>query len=314
MSAHDVTAPRVTEQRAGEIFESTKRWGRWGPDDERGALNLLTTERVTRAASLVRTGELVPCGREFPVTPAPDNPFPAQHHMVIAGDVLNDHDDQACADYVGVFFHGMSVSHLDALCHWSIKRQIYNGYPASSVTSRGAQRNSLVAAFDGIVGRGVLLDIPRTLGIDWLNPGEAMGVDTLDAACADQDVTIEPGDILLVSTGRDARRSVHGAWDPDTVGLAGLHPECATWLLERDIAVLGCDGVSDPLPKNTHDFPFPLHVCCLVGMGVYMLDNLRLDRLARSCEAAGRWEFMFAVSPLQIVGGTGSPVNPVAIL
>jgi kynurenine formamidase len=306
----------VTEERAAAIFAGTRCWGRWGEADERGALNLLTPERVARAAALATSGRVVPCGRRLPVRPAPDNPTPAAHYMLAAGDVAalaRDTDLQGSSDFVGVAFHGMAVSHIDALCHIFVEGQMYNGVPATEVTSRGARRNAITAAGDGIVGRGVLLDIPRLRGVDWLEPGEAITPDDLGRACAAEGITPGSGDIVLISTGRDARRDRHGPWDPDAVGLAGLDAECVPWLAERDPAVLGSDGVSDVLPANPHRWPMPVHMCLLVGMGVHLLDNLKLDRLAEACAAEGRWEFLFAVGPLQIGGGTGSPVNPVAV-
>ncbi|MGH9273669.1 MAG: cyclase family protein [Acidimicrobiales bacterium] len=304
----------VTEERAGAIYDTCKQWGRWGADDQRGALNLLTQERVARALALARDGVVVSCGRELAVAPAVDNPLPAQHHMTLGGDVGARRSGlQASADFVGVAFHGMAVSHIDALCHVFVGGEMYNGFPASDVTSVGARRNSIAAGFDGIVGRGVLLDLPRLRGVDWLEPGDAIMPDELDAACAAQDVAVEAGDIVLVATGRDARRAEHGAWDPNAVGLAGLHAECIPWLSERDPSVLGCDGVSDVLPANPHAWAMPVHQCLLAGMGVHLLDNLHLGRLAASCAAQGRWEFLFVVAPLQIGGGTGSPVNPIAI-
>jgi kynurenine formamidase len=221
---------------------------------------------------------------------------------------------QVSLDFVGVSFHGMAVSHIDALCHVFVDGEMYNGYPAADVTSLGAKRNSIKAAFGGIVGRGVLLDIPRLRGVEWLEPGDAIAPAELDAACEAQRVMVETGDILLVSTGRDARRAAHGPWEPNTEGIAGLHPECIPWLIERDLSVLGSDGVSDVLPANHHRWPMPLHMCLLVGMGVHLLDNLQLGRLAAACAERARWQFQFVVSPLQIGGGTGSPVNPVAIL
>ncbi len=305
---------RIPEARCAELFAATKNWGRWGADDERGALNLLTPERVARATALVRSGAVVSCGRELPVRPAADNPTPALHHMVMAGDLARGPGLQASADFVGVSFHGMAVSHIDALCHVFVDGQMYNGFPASDVTSLGAKRNSIAAAFDGIVGRGVFLDIPRLRGVDWLAPGDAIAPDELDGACRAQSVATEPGDILLVGTGRDARRAEFGPWDPNDPGLAGLDPECIPWLHEHDLSVLGSDGVSDVLPANPHAWSIPVHQCLLVGMGVHLLDNLRLDRLATACAAEARWEFLFVVLPLQIGGGTGSPVNPVAML
>jgi kynurenine formamidase len=306
---------RVTVERGAELFEHAKQWGRWGADDQRGALNLLTPDRRARAAGLVCSGEVVSCGRELPVRSAVDNPTPAQHYMLAAGDVLRAGAPlQASADFVGVAFHGMAVSHIDALCHVFVDGQMYNGFPASDVTSLGARRNSIAAGFDGIVGRGVLLDIPRLRGVDWLEPADAIAPDELGAAAAAQGVESEPGDILLISTGRDARRAAHGPWSPDEPGLAGLDPECVVWLKDRDPAVLGSDGVSDVLPGNAHVWSMPIHQCLLVGMGVHLLDNLQLGRLAAACAAASRWEFLFVVAPLQIGGGTGSPVNPIAAL
>lgn len=309
-----MTSSRVAPERVAELFEATKAWGRWGDDDQRGALNLLTAERSARAASLVRDGTVVSCGRPLPVAPAVDNPTPAQHHMIVAGDALPSHGLQASADFVGVAFHGMAVAHLDALCHVFVDGRMWNGFPATDVTSLGARRNSVAAAAAGVAGRGVLVDLPRHRGVGWLEPGEAVAPAELEAACDAQGVEVGPGDILLVSTGRDARRAEHGAWDPGTPGLAGLHAECIGWLHGRDVAVLGSDGVSDPLPAEQHAWPMPLHMCLLVGMGVHLLDNLDLSRLATACAAAGRWEFLFTLAPLHIKGGTGSPVNPLAIL
>jgi kynurenine formamidase len=311
-----VGEPRVSEERAAAIFEATKQWGRWGDADERGALNLLTAERVSRAGALITDGEVVSCGRELAVAPAIDNPNPALHHMVVAGDVTSLGRGTGMGgslDFVGVAFHGMAVSHIDALCHVFVDKQMYNGYPATDVTSVGARRNSIAAAFGGIVGRGVLIDVPRLRGAPWLEPGDAITPDELDQACAAQRVGVEAGDIVLVSTGRDARREQHGAWDPNVTGLAGLDAECVPWLADRDLSVLGCDGVSDVLPTNQHTWPLPVHMCMLVGMGVHLLDNLHLRRLAAACAARQKWEFLFVVAPLQIGGGTGSPVNPLAI-
>jgi kynurenine formamidase len=306
---------RAGEARVAEIFAATKQWGRWGDDDQRGALNLLTPERAAAAAALVQSGQVVACGREVAVVPAADNPVPAQHHMIAAGDVGARRTGlQGTADFVGVAFHGMANSHIDALCHVFVEGQMYNGFPASDVTSVGARRNSIECAYDGIVGRGVLLDLPRHRGVEWLEPAEAVGPDELAAAAEGQGTTLEPGDIVLVSTGRDARRAQHGPWDPNTVGLAGLDAECIPWLADGSPAVLGSDGVSDVLPANDHRWPMPLHMCMLAGMGVHLLDNLQLGRLSAACASAGRWEFLFVVAPLQIRGGTGSPANPIAIL
>ncbi len=308
---------RVSASRMEEIFESVKNWGRWGSDDQRGALNLLTAERRAAAAALVSSGELVSCARELPVTPSVENPTPALHFMARAGDaccIEGTGGLEASMDFVGVAFHGMAVSHIDALCHVFVGGRMYNDRPASDVKSTGAEANSITVAQDGIVGRGVLLDIPRLRGVAFLEGDTSIQVEELIAAEESQRVQVGAGDILLIATGRDRRRESFGPWDPISDGLAGLHPECIPWLADRDIAVLGSDGVSDPLPNNAaQGWPIPVHQCTLVAMGVHLLDNLQLGRLAEACDRHDRWEFLLSVSPLRIEGGTGSPVNPLAL-
>jgi kynurenine formamidase len=307
----------MNERQMRELFESVKNWGRWGESDEAGALNLITADKRRAAAAEVQAGETVSCARELPVEPSVENQYPAMHMMIRGGDdcVVPGIGLEMTADFVGVAFHGMATSHVDALCHVFVNEQMYNGFPASDVKSTGATRGSIMAASDGIIGRGVLLDIPRLRGLPYLEPGSAITASELDAAATAQRVDVGEGDILLVATGRDARRQERGPWHPFTEGLAGLDPGCIPWLHERDVAVLGSDGVSDALPgSNPEGWPMPVHQCALAAMGVHLLDNLRLDRLAEACAVHRRWSFMFTVNPLRIEGGTGSPVNPVAIL
>ncbi|MFT7645891.1 MAG: kynurenine formamidase [Candidatus Poriferisodalaceae bacterium] len=306
-----------SNEKMAEMFEAAKSWGRWGPEDEAGALNLITAEMRVGAAAGVTVGESVSCARELPTIPSIENPHPALHMMVRGGDdcVIHGLGMESTSDFVGVAFHGMATSHIDALCHVFVGEQMYNGFPASDVKSTGAQRGSIMAARDGIVGRGVLLDIPRLRSVAHLDPGDAIMPEELEAAEAAQGVTVGQGDILLVGTGRDARRDLQGAWHPFKEGLAGLHPACIPWLRERDIAVLGCDGVSDALPgNNPSEWAMPIHQCVIVAMGVHLLDNLRLDRLADACAKHDKWSFLFNASPLRIEGGTGSPANPTALL
>jgi kynurenine formamidase len=310
-------AETLTPQALERTFESVKNWGRWGPQDERGALNFITPAARAAAAALVKDGEAVSCSLEFPVAPGPENPTPAQHHMVLGGDAPEGSGIphlEVSLDYIGIACHGMATSHIDALCHVFVKGRMYNGFPAGDVKSNGAERNSIMAARDGIVGRGVLLDVPRLRGVPWLEPREAIERGELEAAEKAQQLRVGEGDILLVATGRDARRAKLGPWNPNEVGLAGLHPNCIPFLHERRISVLGCDGISDPLPASAIEgWPIPVHQCCLAGMGVHLLDNLQLGRLAEACAARSRWEFLLAVAPLRVERATGSPVNPVAV-
>jgi kynurenine formamidase len=300
------------------VFEKVKNWGRWGAEDELGALRLITPAKRREAAACVVAGETVSCARELPVHPSPENPHPAMHMMIMAGDdcLMPGFGLESVGDFVGVAFPGMATSHIDALCHGLVDGRMYNGFSKDEVKSTGARRGSILTATgDGIVSRGVLLDVPRVLGVPWLEPGTMITVAQLERAEAAHGVRVSEGDILLVATGRDARRREHGPWSPMAVGLAGLHPECVPWLHERGVAVLGSDGVSDPIPGlGIEGWVMPVHQCGLAAMGLHLLDNLRLDRLGEACARHGRHAFQLTIAPLRVERGTGSPVNPIATL
>jgi kynurenine formamidase len=308
-------AQELTTKTLEQMFESVKNWGRWGDDDQRGALNLIGDKQRIEAARLVRDGSSVSCSQDLPTRSAPDNPQPALHMMIAAGDACTIPEVpglETTLDFVGVAYHGMAVSHIDALCHVFVEGKMYNGYPASDVRSTGALKNSIMAGRDGIMSRGVLLDIPRLRGVDWLELGTAIEPEELEAAEEAQGVRVGEGDILLVGTGRYERGVAQGRWAP-LEGMAGLHARCVPWLHERDVAVLGSDGISDAVPgPGVVGWPMPLHQCCLVAMGIHLLDNLRLDELAKACAERERWEFMLTIAPLPVARGTGSPVNPIA--
>jgi kynurenine formamidase len=306
----------LNAERIQEIFDQVKNWGRWGADDQRGALNYITPKTRARAAALIEDGETVSVALDLPVTPAPDNPHPALHMMVMAGDActLDEFGGlQQTADFIGISFHGMASSHIDALCHVLVDSRMYNGFPANDVLSTGAVRNSIMAAKDGIATRGVLLDIARLRGERWLEIGYAISVDELEAAEKSQGVRVEEGDVLIVATGRHERRAELGAWAP-TQGLAGLHPECIPWLHERKISVLGSDGISDALPGlGIKGWPVPVHQCGIAGIGLHLLDNLDTRALTTACAQRRRYAFFTVIAPLRVDKGTGSPINPIAI-
>ena len=209
---------------------------------------------------------------------------------------------------------GIGLTHIDALCHMFVGGQMFDGLDAELVTEHGAERNSIMAAADGVVGRGVLLDVPAARGAAFLDPGEYVAVADLEAAEAAQASEVRAGDLLIVSTGRDARRAAHGgALDPVHDGLAGLHPECLAWLRDRAVALLGSDGISDRLPAGPIDrWPFPIHQVAITGMGLMLVDNLRLDGALAACADHGRWEFLLTAAPVPVPGGTGFPLNPIA--
>ena len=290
-----------------------RNWGRWGDDDERGALNLITDEKRTQAVTLAREGLSVSCARPLPVTPSMENPHPVQHFMISGGDQVSADGGFAFAsDYIGIAPHGMATTHLDALCHIFYDGSIYNGYSKDEVRTDGAKKNAITAGAEGIVSRGVLLDIPAVRDAEFLEPGEHVTTAELEAAEARQGVRVEVGDILLVFTGRDRRKESRGPMAPFD-GLAGLDASCLPWLRERDVAVIGCDGVTDALPSGVDGWAMPLHSVAIANMGVHLIDNMHLERLVAACGERNRYEFLFVLAPLRLEGGTASPLNPLAI-
>jgi kynurenine formamidase len=209
--------------------------------------------------------------------------------------------------------HGDVDSHIDALCHVSYNGILYNGVPAGVVSSGGAAELSIEEARDGIVGRGVLLDIPRLRGVSWLEPGEHVSAAELAAAENSQQVRVGPGDLLFVRVGHRRRRDELGPWEVAR-SRAGLHPDTAGFLADRQVAALGCDSNSDTAPSVVDGVAFPVHVLTINALGLCLLDYLQFDDLVPVCEAVGRWSFLCVIAPLRLPGGTGSPVNPIAIL
>jgi kynurenine formamidase len=288
------------------LHHHLSNWGRWGADDQLGALNFITPEVTADAASGVHTGVTVSCARPLPTQAAPDNPNPVAHHMI--GTVTEGYG----ADYFAIAPHGYATSHIDALCHIFHDGKIYNGYPTDTVTAHGATKLGIHQLRSGIVTRGVLIDVPAVRGVDALAPGEPIFPEDLEAAERATGVSVRSGDALLVRTGRWRWRDQHGPWPVDE-GLAGLDASCLAWIYERQVALLGSDGVSDVLPSRVADVGMPVHTVALVAMGIHLLDNLDLEDLSGACAAQGRWDFLLTVAPLVLVGGTASPVNPIAV-
>jgi kynurenine formamidase len=308
----DYTIPSTAD--LDRMYEQLKSWARWGADDERGALNHLTPERRAAAARLVQSGVTASLAHDLGTEPSPENPHPVHHHMLASGDARDSNGIagyEAARDYVGLDIHGLSTTHVDALSHMFVRGQMFGGRPASDVRSDGARANTVMSMADGVVGRGVLLDVPRAVGIEYFDAGSVVTLADLEAAETAQHLECGPGDVLLVRWGRGPRRDAKGGFD----GFSGLHPECLPWIHEREIALLGSDGISDPMPfLGTPDWPFPVHQIGITAMGLHLIDNMALDGLAETCAREDRWEFLFTMAPLRIERGTGCPVNPIAVL
>jgi kynurenine formamidase len=302
----------MTEAEFRALYDQLRRQVRWGADDRRGALNQIGAAQIQAAAGEVKLGRTVSLAAPIEHQVSADNPDPAQHR-VLQAPAAGEPGLAFAADRIAMNVHGNVDSHIDALCHVSFDGHLYNGVPADVVTAAGAAELSIAVAAGGIAGRGVLLDVPRSRGVPWLEPGDNVTIDDLLAAEHDQRVRMGKGDILLVRVGHRRRRREQGPWDA-AAARAGLHPTVLPLLAQRQIAVLGSDGNNDTAPSRADGVEFPVHVLAINALGLHLMDYLQLDEVTGVCERAGRWSFMCVVAPLRLPTGTGSPVNPIAIL
>jgi kynurenine formamidase len=298
-----------------ELFKKVCNWGRWGPEDQLGTLHYVTPAHIVAAAALVRSGRSVSLAIPINKIAGPDNPRPAFHYMVQAYDSPSGVEPNFALDYLACEFHGDCHTHVDALCHIAYKGKLYNGKPTSVVTSRGATSMDITAYAHGIVGRGVLLDIPRLRGVKWLEPGEAVSPEEIEAAEKAQGVRLGEGDIFLFRTGHHRRRLELGSWDNtyDGEGKAGLHSSAMRLLSERKVAAFLPDGDGETVPSNVEGVAYPIHALQICAMGMAASDSLQFEELVKVCEEEHRWEFMVVAAPLRMPGGTGSLWNPIAI-
>jgi kynurenine formamidase len=295
------------------LYEQLRGQAQWGDGDRRGALNHITPARLLAAAGEVQIGRPVTLASPLAGSAA-DNPHPGARHMKhLPGESSDVAGLSFAADTLAMNVHGDVDSHIDALCHVSYQGTLYNGVEPGAVTSAGASVLSIDDAHDGIAGRGVLLDIPAVRGVRWLEPGDYVTAADLAAAQEAQQVSVGPGDLLFVRVGHRRRRAELGPWDV-AGSRAGLHPQAMEYLAERQVAALGSDGNSDTAPSLVDGVAFPVHVLAINAMGLHLVDYLQFDDLLPVCQAAGRWSFLCVIAPLRLPGGTGSPVNPIAIL
>jgi kynurenine formamidase len=296
-------AHTVTEAQYERWKTELSNWGRWGKDDEIGALNLITPAKRKQAAGLVKEGISVSLASPADTVKAVDNPNP--YEVTMQG---------ISADRIAVAYHGITHTHLDSLAHINASGVFYNGYTPDqdAVVKQGHTKNSIYNVRNGIFTRGVLIDIPRLKGVPYLEPGTPIYVEDLEAWEKRAGVKVSPGDALFVRTGVWARRKAEGPWlrgRAEGGRSAGLDPSVIPWLKQRDIALLGSDHPQyvspSPLRGAVHDF-------ALLYLGVHLFDNCDLEALGDTAAARNRWEFLLTAAPLPIRGGTGSPLNPIA--
>jgi kynurenine formamidase len=289
-----------------DLFERLSNAGRWGAEDELGTLNFITPSKRTGAARLVTTGEVVSLARDLSTVPSPTNPQPVVHRMLYTSQT-----PRGAVDQMEIAAHGWAVTHLDAVGHMFYRGQLYNGRNAvDTIRSTGMDYGSIFAMRDGVVTRGVLLDIPAALGLPYLDETAEIDVDDLVAAERMAGTQVTSGDALIVRAGNVPRQQA--ARDATLDRLPGLGIDALGWLRDREVALFGGD-CDDRVPSGFDTVPFPIHQLGLAAMGLCLLDNVEVEALGRHCASMERYEFMFVVAPLRLPAATGSAVNPLAI-
>jgi kynurenine formamidase len=299
-----------------ELGKRLSNWGRWGAEDEQGTLNLITPERLVAAAGLVRKGAIFDLGIPFDDQgPQPGgariNPV---HLMSQTGDTqVFPGGFRYADDYIFMPLQG--ASQWDALAHVYYDDQLYNGYPASDVTVVGAFHDTIDRIAKGVAGRGVLLDIARLRGVDWLEAGEVITPDDFEGAIAAQGgVEVGSGDILLFRTGWRWMFLEQKSAQDFMAGEPGLGQDCCEWLHEREVAAVCSDNWAiEVLPGEVSDVVLNVHMVLIRDMGLTLGEILDFEELAADCVADGVWEFFFCAPPLKVTRGVGSPINPLAI-
>ena len=291
------------------LMRSLSNSGRWGAADERGTLNFVDSETVLNALLLPKKGKTVSLSRVLDTVKTAVNRNPFEHRFskgdTWKGDVFN-------SDYFGVDYHGASHSHLDGLTHITHNDSLYNGFPIATVTTKGATRLGVDTYKDGIVSRAVLIDLPLLYGRDYLPSGTPVMAADLLAFERKFQLRIQKGDILLIRTGRWQEVEQKGLWQPFERA-TGLHYTSMQLLYDRQVAVLGSDGINDVFPSGIPSEPAPIHKLALVAMGMPLLDNLDLDALSKVAQQEQQWHFLITLHPLYVLGASGSPINPIVV-
>ena len=288
-----------------DMFQALSNWGRWGDDDQRGTLNLVTPEKRRQAASLVQEGFSVSLSQDLSAVEGPDNTRPLEIIMSAA------EGSPVAMEELRIFYHGLTYAHLDALCHARYQGQAYNGFAASDATEAGCSSAGIEHLKEGVLSRGILIDVPRLKGVPYLEPGTPVLASDIEAWEREAGVRIESGDVVLIRTGRWGKRNEIGPYSL-LGGSPGVHVSALPLLRERDAAVLGTDVGLDVTPAGVEGVVIPTHTVAIAAMGLLIIDNADLEALAETAARLNRWEFMFSVAPLPVEGGTGSVVNAIA--
>ena len=297
VQAQGGSGDEVTKEQYDRWMTELSNWGRWGDDDQLGALNLITPAKRVEAAKLVETGRVVSMARDMTIERLDDPASTsANRPPVLAGSVRNvfgiDTDNGYFWERYEIEYHGGLVTHLDAFCHVAYDGKVYNGRDFEDVASLedGCSAMGVVnLKEEGLVTRGVLIDMP----------GTAVRRQDIEAWEAETGITISAGDALFLRTGRDIGQT------------GGYHPSLLPFFKERDIALLGADVPQEG--GQIDGVAIPVHFFTLVALGVHLFDNLGLEALAETASELNRWEFLFMASPHGVPNGAGTAINPLAV-
>ena len=295
-------APGATQEQFERWMTEHSNWGRWGDNDQLGAANLITPAKRQQAAALVETGEAVSLGHDVTDDLGSDPNRPFGLNMIIS------FDPDRIRDRLDIDYHGGFFTHLDAICHVVYDGRIYNGHDMrETVTDAGCEHLGITGLKDGVVTKAVLVDVPRLRGVPHLAPGTRVYREDVEEWEERTGAAVEPGDILLIRTGRWARRRAEGG------GNAGMDASFLPLLAERDVALFGSDTAHE-LRDNIPGLDVTvIHKFMVVARGMNLFDNLDLEEAAETAARLGRWEFLFMASPVRVPKGTGSPINPIAV-
>jgi kynurenine formamidase len=308
MIAYSQSRPAVTRETVDQWMTELSNWGRWGKDDELGAINLITPAKRKQAIGLVKEGVSFSLARNAEKEKAVDNPAPFVHQMTRTG--INN-PGTSSGDSFLITHHGYAHTHMDSLCHFFYKGKMFNGFPQELVTDQGAGKLSINNFKNGILTRGILMDMAQLKGVEYLEPGTPIYPEDLDAWEKKAGLKVKSGDVIFIRTGRWALRDAKGPW-PVGGKSAGLYATCARWLKARDVAMLGSDAASDVMPSGVEGVAQPIHTLVLVAMGMPIFDNCDLELISREASKRKRWEFLLTAAPIAVPGATGSALNPIA--
>jgi kynurenine formamidase len=331
LAASELYPRNLTQEDIERWLTELSNWGKWGPEDQAGTINLITPAKRKAAAALVHEGVSVSMSldADLPAEGSTGGPLPSQTggngfgHSANGGRAATwtltsrppGPDPKPLPSYVvdtiATFYHGNYSTHLDALSHMYYKGQLYNGFPQTVFTDRGAGKDDVMAFEQGIFTRGMLFDIARLKNVSYLGDDEPIYPEDLEAWEKKAGFRLQSGDAMLVRTGRWLRVKEKGPLDLNKQA-PGLYASCVKWMRQRGVAILGSDAVQDVRPSRVEGVNQPIHELALRALGTPLIDNCDLEALSETAAQKRRWSFLLTINPLRVPGATGGPVNPIA--